>query len=323
MQYFDVHTPKEEIESYARGRNVLSSEERILQLEKPGEGNMNVVLRIRTVERSLILKQSRPYVQKYNQIPAPLERIVIEHNFYRNVRRDSLSAHMPAVLDYDPKNYVLFLEDLGHCQDMTGIYEEKTVRDKDIRQLTSLLKKIHRAKVPMDFPDNLGMRRLNHQHIFVLPFLEDNGFDLNSIQPGLEELSRPYKKSKVLKSVVARVGEKYLTQGETVLHGDYYPGSWMIKGDHRYIIDPEFSFIGFAEFDLGVMAAHLILATHNAGILDTIHTNYDGGANQGLMAQIAGIEILRRLIGLAQLPLKRSLEEKEILLKMAYNLIGL
>jgi 5-methylthioribose kinase len=36
---------------------------------------------------------------------------------------------------------------------------------------------------------------------------------------------------------------------------------------------------------------------------------------------VAGIEIMRRLIGLAQLPLERNLEEKEYLLKTAREMV--
>ena len=66
----------------------------------------------------------------------------------------------------------------------------------------------------------------------------------------------------------------------------------MSKANHTYLIDPEFSFMGFSEFDNGVMATHT-----------------------------AGIEIMRRLIGLAQSPLKRAIEEKKLLLKVARTLI--
>ena len=78
------------------------------------------------------------------------------------------------------------------------------------------------------------------------------------MQPGLGELALPYKKNKELREIVAAVGRKYLGKGITLLHGDYYPGSWMSSRNKVYVIDPEFSFIGFPEFDLGVMAAHAI-----------------------------------------------------------------
>ncbi|TFG71242.1 MAG: hypothetical protein E4H26_12695 [Flavobacteriales bacterium] len=73
-----------------------------------------------------------------------------------------------------------------------------------------------------------------------------------------------------MKSAVRTIGQKYLSPGETLLHGDYYPGSWMTVGDQFYVIDPEFGFVGFAEFDLGVMVAHLIMATMEVEKLDLV-----------------------------------------------------
>jgi 5-methylthioribose kinase len=42
---------------------------------------------------------------------------------------------------------------------------------------------LHQVQVS-DFPDTTGMHTLNHEHIFEFPFLEENGFDLDQIQPG-------------------------------------------------------------------------------------------------------------------------------------------
>ena len=165
------------------------------------------------------------------------------------------------------------------------------------------------------------MRNLNHQHIFALPFMADNGFSLDNIQPGLQELSIPYKQDEELKKQISIIGEKYLSQGTTLLHGDYYPGSWMTDEQQIYVIDPEFGFVGFAEFDLGVMAAHLIMATQTEDYLSRIISIYPEEIDTHVTQQVAGIEIMRRLIGIAQLPLKNSLEDKKRLLEMAKKMI--
>jgi len=299
----------------------ITQEEKVLWAEKPGEGNMNVVLRVKTNRRSLILKQSRPFVQKYQQIEAPLARISVEHQFYQTVQNDNLNKNLPSILGYDANEHILILEDLGQCEDMTTLYASRKISEHSLQQLTTILAFIHKSEVPRGFPDNMEMRQLNHQHIFVLPFLEHNGFQLDDIQDGLQELSMPYKKNAPLKAVVEQMGNTYLSAGNTLLHGDYYPGSWMSEGENIYIIDPEFGFVGFPEFDLGVLAAHIIMATSEEYFLDSIYSFYQGAPDKKLMAQVAGIEIMRRLIGLAQLPLERSIEEKHYLLELAQKMI--
>lgn len=321
MKYIDNNTPISELQDYLMALGWLDLNETISSLEKPGEGNMNVVLRIKTNRRSFILKQSRPFVQKFKQIDAPLDRIAVEYQFYSTVSTEALQAHLPKILGYDAVEYLLMMEDLGLCEDMSSIYSNRSINVNDLKKLVMALRLIHQNEVPHDFPENLEMRRLNHQHIFVLPFLEDNDFQLDTIQDGLQELSISYKKNEKLKSVIKEIGNAYLSKGKTLLHGDYYPGSWMKEAQNLYIIDPEFGFAGFEEFDLGVMAAHLIMATADEMYLDAILELYKGNANRSLMEKVAGIEIMRRLIGLAQLPLERTIAEKQYLLELARKMV--
>ncbi len=321
MKYLDIQTPIVEVQEYLASNGHLRTNEQILAIEKPGEGNMNVVLRIKTNKRSFILKQSRPFVQKYQQIEAPLNRIAVENQFYKTVQGDVLNEHIPTILAYDDTDHVLIMKDLGEGDDMTSLYKSRAIDTEILKKLVQCLSLIHQNDVPSDFPDNLKMRQLNHQHIFVLPFEAQNGFELDDIQKGLQELSISYKKDTAIRSVVGEIGKKYLSHGSTLLHGDYYPGSWLQEGENLYIIDPEFGFSGFAEFDLGVMVAHMIMSTADENYLNTIHNLYEGTADKKLTSQVAGIEIMRRLIGLAQLPLERTIREKQYLLELARKMI--
>ena len=321
MKYIDIHTDLKVIKEFLLEINFLKESEEILSIEKPGEGNMNVVLRVKTNQRSFIVKQSRPFVQKYQDIPAPEDRIDVEYQFYKAIESPAVTSHIPKILAYDAKNYLLILEDLGNCEDMSFLYKNRVIETKSIQLLVDILSNIHKSDVSNTYPENKELRALNHQHIFVLPFVTDNGFSLDTIQDGLEAVSQAYKNDKKLKEQIALVGERYLSEGTTLLHGDYYPGSWMTKEDDVFVIDPEFSFKGFPEFDLGVMAAHMVMATGNKLLISTVKKAYTLKFDERLFLQITGIEIMRRLIGLAQLPLNRTLEEKKELLEIARLLI--
>ena len=241
----------------------------------------------------------------------------MEHTFYRSVKNSGIDAHLPKPIGFLPEHHMLFLEDLGKAGDMSPIYEKGEISDWHLEQLVSIAKGVHRSGVAPDYPENLELRQLNHQHIFVLPFMEDNGFLLDNVQKGLRSISLPFKKDRILKEKVRTLGELYLSnKGGFLLHGDYYPGSWMVKDDHIFVLDPEFSFAGPKEFDLGVMVAHLFMATGEADYLDRAIQLYSGPLDHKMVRAFAGIEVIRRLIGLAQLPLNRSLEEKEQLLNV-------
>ncbi len=199
MTTIDPHTPISVLREYLETKGWISHKETILSVSKPGEGNMNVVLRVETDQRAFILKQSRPYVQKYPQIPAPLDRITVEYRFYDSIQGAGLSSYVPEIIGYSAEDYLLVMEDLGKVKDMTQLYVSKIVEDHIVKKLVGILAAIHKSGPASDYPSNIELRQLNHQHVFALPFLEDNGFNLDDVQPGLEKLSLPYKTDEELK----------------------------------------------------------------------------------------------------------------------------
>lgn len=320
---------KEALENYLKERNFLKKEEKIFSLEIPGAGNMNYVLRVITNERTFIIKQARDYVEKYPQIPAPKERVEIEAAFYEKIAAfDNIQKYMPKLLSLDKENEIMILEDLGKGTDFSFLYDlEIKLKEKEIQELLNYLNLLHQktfSKIPLSNFENLQMRQLNYEHVFVYPFLEDNGFDLDTIQEGLQNLAMIYKKDEVFKTKVLDIGKHYLSNGNYLLHGDFYPGSWLHTSKGIQIIDTEFCFYGKREFDIGVFMAHLYLSFHDNKMIENIFENYVKlhQLKPSLVHQFMGIEIMRRLIGLAQLPLyKMDLKTKKALLSFAYQKI--
>ena len=298
----------------------------ITSAEKPGEGNMNYVLRIHTGMESFIIKQARPYVEKYPSIPAPVERAKVEAAFYQTIQSDKiLKSYTPSLLWTDNDNHITALEDLGEANDYSDLYKlQRQLEINEVKNLVEFINRLHTIKNTHDpVFQNRKMRELNHQHIFLFPFMEDNGFNLDTIQPGLQALAMTYKTDRALKDIIVGLGDTYLQDGDTLLHGDYYPGSWLNTVNGIKIIDPEFCFYGPAVFDLAVMSAHCMLTQQDQRILDTILSTYQGAGNfdKLLYDQFTGVEIMRRLIGLAQVPLVMKLEAKQALLKQAVHLL--
>ena len=83
------------------------------------------------------------------------------------------------------------------------------------------------------------------------------------------------------------------------------------------MIDPEFGFFGPAEFDLGVFQAHLLLAGFSETDAQSIVSKYPRSCDTHVAQRFAGVEVLRRLFGVAQLPLKLDDAEKLELAAMA------
>ncbi|SHN35200.1 5-methylthioribose kinase [Cyclobacterium lianum] len=305
---------------YLRKTGILHPDEGLISSEKAGEGNMNVTLKINTEKRSIVLKQSRDYVVKYPQVPAPRERTGIEYAYYKVLSKNKLLAgYSPKILAFDQSNWLMAMEFLQNGKDYLSIYKQPELLDvEQVNDLLLYLKNLHQI-APADFPENRAMRELNHQHIFVLPYQKDNGFDLDQVQPGLQDLSEIIKKDKALLKKIDLLGERYLGPGTCLIHGDFYPGSWLQTARGMKVIDAEFAFMGDPEFDLGVMLAHLKMAVFRDDTIDKIIGSYP--LNSHLLAQYTGVEILRRIFGLAQLPLSLSLAEKETLGQHAIHLL--
>jgi 5-methylthioribose kinase len=319
----------EALGAFLQQHGLLDAREWVLRLEKPGEGNMNVVLRVVTDKRRFILKQARPYVQKYPQIAAPKERILVEGKFYQLVSGyPAVCDNMPALLYFDPENYLLAVEDLGEGADCTFVYKKgQNLSDEELARALDFLTQLHNAPFPdavrAGFPDNLALRRLNHEHLCVYPFLSDKGFDLDSVLPGLRAAATPHETDTALKQAVVALGARYLSAGKCLLHGDYYPGSWLRSAAGFRVIDPEFCFFGPPEYDLGVFSAHLAMAQAPERQLVHLHAHYKApaGFDFDLCRAFTGLEILRRIIGLAQLPLDLDLKERVALLEYARGLV--
>lgn len=316
------------LEPLLRSMNLLRPGEAIVRTEKPGEGNMNFVLRVVTTQQSFILKQSRPWVEKYPQIAAPVARLAAEAAYYRFTSRHPVFKNWsPALLANNPEHLVMIIEDLGAGSDLTSIYQSNhPMPTRDIRDLFAYLAELHRCSReadPAEFPANQELKQLNHAHIFDLPFRSDNGFDLDSVQAGLSALAHPIIDDSALQTRLRELGEVYLGPGPVLIHGDFYPGSWLRAAKGLQIIDPEFAYLGHAEFDLGVMIGHLLLAQTpmteiQRGLEGYLQT---GTLDHALVSGFAGAEILRRLLGLAQLPVDLSLAEKSALIDQATDLL--
>ncbi|MFN3189403.1 MAG: phosphotransferase [Aureliella sp.] len=311
---------------------VVDSNAEISRLQPAGDGNMNVTLRVMFESATagpstVIVKQSRPFVAKYDFIPAPIDRIEHEAAFYQFATVDNtIAALLPNLLAWIPEQHVLVLEDLGSAADATSWYREPPAEDQFtplLEPLVDWLQRLHSsssqrmaAEGSSDRFRNLALRKLNHQHIFDLPFRPDPPLDLDAACPGLTEASQRVRADLSLRETCLRLGKIYLGSGTSLLHGDFYPGSWLVLDAGPRVIDPEFCFAGPAEFDYGVMAAHLELCGWSQSVdrladLTLLCTQSDVQLDWELVRDFAAVEVLRRILGVAQLPLPDGLDVRE------------
>lgn len=308
--------------------------ERLTRTEPAGVGNMNRTLRIELRDdhghRSLVLKQALPYVARYPDIAAPVERGAVEAAFYRIVEPEpTVAGRMPRLLGFDPDYHLLALEDLGAARDFGALYSEQTPAQREswraaLPAIMDWLAALHTQVDPAPAPGNEAMRTLNHEHIFVVPYAAPALVDL---APALAGLQQRLRQDAAARDQLHALGLLYLGQAgdsanRVLLHGDYYPGSWLLDpADQPRVIDTEFSFAGPAEFDLGVMRAHLALAALPDPVWTTLLDRYEAHrpVDRTLLEGFAAAEVLRRIFGVAQLPLTLNESEQLALCTRAWK----
>ena len=304
---------------------LLDSGEAIESMQRAGEGNMNLVIRVVTPRRSMILKQSRPWVEKYPQIEAPADRILAEIDFYQRAEgHQAIHRCMPKMLGCDQVHHVMVLEDLGEASDYSDLYSLRDPQALPLEEAIAWLANLHAIKIQPAERARIGsrlLRELNHEHIFVIPLQTPSAISLDSICQGLEDLAEIVRGDANVLAAAKHLGERYLGSGEQLLHGDFYPGSWLRTIDGLRVIDPEFSFAGPAEFDLGVLAAHRVFVGGGGDSASLISDVYQAAGGKPIDGQLlrgfAAMEIIRRLIGVAQLPLLADQQQRSEMIRIA------
>ncbi|MEM8670826.1 MAG: phosphotransferase [Planctomycetota bacterium] len=297
----------------------------VMKVERAGEGNMNMVVRVVTTRRHIILKQSRPWVEKYPQIAAPVDRSAAEAGFYRLINGHSdVASKMPRLWATDAGRHLLALEDLGSVSDYSALYASSDVDAMPMAEATAWLVKLHSISLQETERSQFGcmeLRKLNHQHMYQIPLQSPSVAALDEVCPGLESLATEIRSWPTLESTCQRLGSEYLQAGDYLLHGDFYPGSWLRTEEGYRVIDPEFTYAGPREFDLGVLAAHRVLCGGDADSLDSVFEAYreagGGDLDQKRVAEFAALEIVRRLIGVAQLPLAEGINPRRKMAEIA------
>src|SRR4051812_12772528 len=138
------------LERYLTSAGLLQPDELPITLARAGDGNMNLALRVRTRRaRSFVVKQGRPWVEKYPHIAAPFERTLIEAAFYGAVSGEpGVASRMPAVLHVDAADHILVLEDVGREGDLTTMYADSTMPSQVLGALLDWLRDLARMRFP-------------------------------------------------------------------------------------------------------------------------------------------------------------------------------
>lgn len=307
------------------------------QAEEIGDGNLNLVFRVRAGDRSVIVKQALPYLRIVGEgWPLTLDRGRIEAEAM-GVHAALAPGSGPKVLHVEPRLAAVVMEDLHEhvvwrtalvagCH-VPGVARGLGSYCARVLLGTSrlLMPPAQRAALLPRF-ENPELSAITEDLVFTAPYVDA---ETNRVDDQARDLAAELRADATLRAAGAQLRWEFRTRTEALLHGDLHSGSVMVREGDPRVIDVEFATFGPMAYDTGNLVANLALARtaalargdrELARALDGDATDFWDSLTQEVgrlwpstepwgerflaalladTARYASTEMLRRLVGLA------------------------
>lgn len=238
-------------------------------VEEVGDGNLNLVFKVRGAAGGVVVKQALPYVRLVGESwPLPLSRAHYEHMALTHQARHAPGL-VPEIYGYDEAMALIVMELLEpHFIVRRGMIDgivypslADTLSDFCAKTLFATsdlaLAAADKKSLIAGFAGNTALCKITEDLIFTEPYMvADNN---RWTTPYLDGMAANIRADGDLKVAISRLKAKFVGSTEALIHGDLHTGSLMATVDDTRVIDPEFAFVGPMGFDLGAPIANLLL----------------------------------------------------------------
>ena len=233
-----------------------------------GEGNLNFVFRISDEHHnSIILKQALPYARCVGESwPLTLDRARIEAQVLLN-HGAICPQNTAKVLHYNQAYALTILEDLGHLKILRTAQNNAEQFPKLAEHVATYLSHTgfynsdfyltaqHKKALVQQFT-NPELCQITEDLFFSDPYTDH---ERNHFDEQLTTHVHALRDNTALKLEVAKLKANFLSNPQTLLHGDMHSGSIFVDTNTTKVIDPEFGFFGPVGFDIGSFIGNLLL----------------------------------------------------------------
>ena len=263
----EVSTIKNFIENNDKIKNIIGDTEEI-EIKEVGDGNLNLVFFVESKKNSICIKQPLPYLRVLKDWPLTLKRSYYESE-YMNIHSNHVSDLMPKIYDFDPELCTITMEKLSpHIIMRHGLINakkyEKFAEDISTFMAKTLfftsdlyLKADQKKELNSRFIMNTELCKITEDLIFTDPYTYNKNNRWTS--PHLDKQKKEIETNDDLKIAVSRLKVKFMSETQSLLHGDLHTGSIMVTENDTKVIDPEFAFYGPMGFDVGALLANLLM----------------------------------------------------------------
>lgn len=270
-RYFTMN--EQEAIEYAKTMLGFFDADADLNCKEIGDGNLNYVFKIvdQNTNKSLIIKQAGPVARISDEFKLSPDRNRIESEILE-LQNELAPGFVPKIYNYDPVMNCCAMEDLSDHQIMrTALLEHKpfplfadhiTTFLVNTLLLTSDVVVDHKKKKELvQTFTNPELCEITEDLVYTEPFYD---CPRNDVFEGSKDfVEKNIWGDRRLALETAKLKFEFMTNAQSLLHGDLHTGSIFIKEDSTKVIDPEFAFYGPAGYDIGNVIANLIFAYVN------------------------------------------------------------
>lgn len=267
-------------------------------VDEVGDGNLNLVFIVSGPSGTVIVKQALPYVRLVGDSwPLPLYRAFFEfHALTRQAAR--APGSVPEIYHFDETQALIVMEYLSpHV-----ILRRKLIMGERVDGLAEFLGRycartaFRGSELSMKSPDkkadvalfagNVEIPAITETLVFTDPYYDA---EMNNHTDALDPIVATLRADVELKVKAQQALQRFVSNTQTMVHGDLHSGSIMSTENECRVIDPEFAQYGPMGFDIGMLCANFLIAFFS----QTAHREDDLEAYQewilGVIAELCAV----------------------------------
>lgn len=275
-KYFLMKT--EDVIGYVKEKLGIFDDGAELESKEIGDGNLNYIFRVwdKNSSKSVIVKQAGDTARISEDFKLSTDRNRIEAEILE-LEGKLAPGLVPHVYKYDDVMSCLSMEDLSdHVILRKALLEHKkfplfadhisTFMVNTLLLTTDVVVEHKKKKELVKSYINPELCEITEDLVYTEPYNDYKGRN-DVYPPNLEWIKKELYEDAELKFEAAKLKFDFMTNAQSLIHGDLHTGSVFIKPDSTRVIDPEFAFYGPMGYDVGNVIANMIFAWANGDAL--------------------------------------------------------
>lgn len=256
-------------------------DEATMTCKEIGDGNLNYVFKVQDAKgHSVIVKQAGVSLRISADMHIDTDRNRVESEIL--ILQGKLApGYVPEIYCYDTVMCTCCMQDLSDHEIMRTAMLEHKCFPKFADQISTFMAQVlmGTTDVVMDHQEKKKLQKsfinpqlcdITEALVYTEPYNDEQGRN-NVFPPNAEFVKKNLYENDPLKLEVAKLKMDFMTNAQSLIHGDLHTGSIFINEESTMVFDPEFCFYGPMGYDIGNVIANIIFAWCNGDVSGDIN----------------------------------------------------